>query len=322
MSVAAAAGEFVVAYGGAPPRHIDLTTAQLDRLARSWLDVQQTRKALAQRELPESVVKSFAKAEAQLSRELTKALRKHALWPWLSQFPGLGGAHTALIIGRIGDPRRYPGQRCLEGHYLPPLYTVGASCPIVAREGDSDSFDGDGTEVAGAGGIMPGSEEVVGCPGTMLPPRLGSGVRSLWHWAGLHVEADGCAPRKRKGIRVTYEPRVRASVMQPGGIAEQIVRLSVPHYVDVYRATKDRLTLRVDLSRESDAELGPQSFGAVDSRAENEPLVGRSLRPFEADRIARKVAAKAFLGDLLVEWKRLVASEFGAEIDPFVGGDQ
>lgn len=325
------------------------------------------------------------KAEQQLSGRLSRLLRQHPIWPWLSQFPGLGGAHTALVIGKIGDPRRFPGQRCSEGHYLPPLYAAGTPCPIAGACHGLELCVGDGAETIGAadtpGGIEhpggrseshPGTAEHVraidekaGCPGVMLPRRPGTGVRSVWHWAGLHCVDDGRAPRKRKGFRVTWDPRVRASVMQPGGIAEQIVRLNVPHYADIYREGKARLILRVAVaSHENDGSSGganpsgvaenpaeidgaagyPPNLRIAEHEVEIElppgdanPLraaegthaidvpVGHPLRPqrtadvvgeidrsrgrplrlFEADRIARKVAAKAFLGDLLIEWKRI-----------------
>ena len=310
---------------GAPARHIDQPTAELDRLARTWLDLQGTRKALAQRELPDEIVEGFATMEARVSVLLKRALRKHPLWPWLQQFPGLGGAHTALVIGRIGDPRRYPGQRCSEGHYLPPIYAVGSPCPVAEAEDESDDRRGDGADLAGVDDHPAESEGAVSCPGIMLEPRPHSGVRSLWHWAGLSVCADGRAPRKRKGVQGDWEPRVRSSVMQPGGIAEQIVRLSVPHYSDIYRATKARLMLRVaEILPEigpppGDASLGlagaapvnersngQTDLGAAASATEIDYRAGRPLKLHEADRIARKVAAKAFLGDLLTEWKALV----------------
>lgn len=306
---------------GPPPRHIDLQTALLDRYARSWLDLQQTRKAMAQRDMPDEIVAEFRRLEDRVSRLLQRTLRSHDLWPWLSQFPGLGGAHTALVIGRIGDPRRYPGQRCSEGHYLPPLYAVGDPCPVVGnqRENDAQNGDGqsfavgrvaeidalDGCESSGADDLAHALGRGLVCPGTMFEPRTTSGTRSLWHWCGLHVEDDGRAPRKRKGHKATWEPRVRASVMQPGGIAEQIVRLNVPHYADVYREAKERLVKRVESVRADERTNGSLNGGGVaEGSVGIDQDTGRPLRQFEADRIARKVAAKAFLGDLLAEWKR------------------
>lgn len=305
---AAAENTLAIDTATAPPRHIDFETAELDRLARAWIDLQQTRKALAQRELPEEIVAEFERLEGRVSAMLTRALRRHVLWPWLSQFPGLGGAHAALIIGRIGDPRRYPGQRCSAGHYLPPLYVVGSPCLIVA-DADVAIDHVDGDDDAGVDANVGEIDVSTVCPGVMREPRSGSGVRSLWHWAGLHVGGDGRAPRKRKGVKATWEPRARASVMQPGGIAEQIVRLSVPHYVDVYRAAKARLVERVEGRAESDRRDGALLLrAAAEIGAAIENCSGsRPLRPHEADRIARKIAAKAFLGDLLVEWKRLAA---------------
>jgi hypothetical protein len=296
----------------------------LDRLARTWLDLQGTRKALTQRELPDEIVEGFDKMEKRVSALLSKALRKHPLWPWLKQFPGLGGAHTALVIGRIGDPRRYPGQRCSEGHYLPPLYEIGSPCPVAEREREIERGRGDGADLAGAADAISEVGDDRGCPGIMLEPRPHSGVRSLWHWAGLYADENGRAPRKRKGVKGDWEPRARASVMQPGGIAEQIVRLRVPHYSEIYRATKARLLLRVAAPvAEVVGSIGDASLGLADERYEIALAPGqtglgaadtldgigiapgRPLKLYEADRIARKVAAKAFLGDLLTEWKAI-----------------
>lgn len=240
--------------------------------------------------------------------------------------------------GRIGDPRRFPGQRCSEGHYLPPLYPVGSPCPVVGLAIEIDEEDGDGAD-SGAETRHPRGESLGAqdsgaddpaaafdladvCPGTMLPPRTTTGVRSLWHRAGVHVEEDGRAPRKRKGVRCSWEPRVRASVMQPGGIAEQIVRLSVPHYSDIYREQKARLTERVESWHEIEEHLGTQNGRTSVGRSEIEIGRARPLRPFEADRIARKIAAKAFLADLLVEWKGLVASVARHESEARTGGHQ
>lgn len=201
---------------GAPSRYIDDATQMLGALAATWQDFQQTRKAMAQRGLGERLVESFTKVEEQVAAALTKELRGHELWPWLAQYPGLGGVHTARLIARIGDPRRFPGQRCSIGHHLPPGRAIASPCPITDREGD-------------------------GCPGVMEAPRSTTGTRALWHFTGLHVDDDGRLPMRRKGVRATWDPLARTSILQPGGIAEQIVRLRVPVYRDIYDAAKARL---------------------------------------------------------------------------------
>lgn len=228
-------------------------------LTATWEDIQKTRLAASQRGQDDlaSVLKS---QEDRYARQIKRELEKHAIWPWLSQFPGLGGVHTARLIGYIGDPRRFPGQRCDKGHYSAPLYMVGTVCPVTTIDGP--------------------------CEGVMLPPRPHTGTRSLWHWAGLMPGA-----RRKKGQRADFNPIVKTLVLMPGGLAEQIVRSRVPHYRDVYDATKDRL------NRE---------------RADG-------LRPFQIDAIARKVAAKKFVGDLLAEMKRVAAVE-KPESDSACGG--
>lgn len=277
------------AWNGPPARHIDVQTALLDKLARSWIDVQQLRVSLTLRELDDAVVASFERAETHLHRELTKTLRAHVLWPWLEQFPGLGGAHTALVIGRIGDPRRFPGQRCSEGHYLPPIYAVASPCPVADRRSESENPTGEDHGL-GADVVADGSEVLRGCVGVMDHPRPGTGVRSLWHWSGLHV-ADGQLPKRRKGVKCSWEPRVRTSVLMKYGIAYQIVNHRPQPYRDIYDAAKQRLT----------------EERRFDHSSENDTTAGSALPPFRIDKTARIIAAKAFLGDLLTEWKSLVA---------------
>ena len=311
---------------GAPSRYLDPQTQTLGYLAATWMDFQQLRKSMAQRELGDALIESAHKIEEQVGRELGKALRRHPLWPWLSQFPGLGGVHTARLIARIGDPRRFPGQQCGEGHTLVPGYAIGTPCPLDDREGN-------------------------GCPGDMLAPRTSTGTRSVWHYCGLHVTDDGRSPRKRKGIRCTWDPIARTAVLQPDGIADQIVRLRVPVYREVYDARKADLIARrggADVRGESDWAAGPadasaeidQSTGGATTDALDALLgfadaldvitegaeVAREidseagpLRPFQIDAIARKVAAKAFVGDLLREWKRIAGADAAIEIETTAG---
>jgi hypothetical protein len=352
---------------GQPARYADNVTAELDRHSRYWQRIQRERKATLQAgySLPcpacEELLANPGKAlprglehrkhcpyeqllgiERRQAALVSRLLRQHPLWPWLAQFPGLGGAHMGLLLGRMADPWRFPGQRCSEGHYLRPVYQAGEPCPVVEHEAEIDWAGGDWTSEDAGAAVGPRAIDFGGgCPGVMLPPRDGTGVRSLWHYAGLHVEPNGRAPRRAKGEQGSWNPRLRASVMQPGGIAEQIVRHGIEPYVGIYRATKDRLKDRIPEARlesevpsgdalrraavnrggidfrrgrpprldpsersgEIDDLAGREVQRATDPLSESDTASGRPLRPFEADRIARKVAAKALLADLLRAWK-------------------
>ncbi len=289
-------------------RFIDVETARLRMLSATWNDLQQTRKALAQRELDDDLVEGFLLLEERVSRRLSRALRKHPIWPWLSHFPGLGGAHVATLIGEIGDPRRFPGQPCSIGHFSPPLYAVGDPCPLIEWRRACEKLDGEGDLDSGAAGAEAGlaidPASGLRCPGIMLAPRPHTGTRSLWHYCGLHV-FDGRSPRKRKGARVSWNPRARTSVLQPDGIADQIVRQRVPHYREVYDQAKERLTKErgAVLGREIDKSHGSAitNGAGVERRREIDRTDG--LRPIQIEERARKIAAKRFLGDLLRAWK-------------------
>ena len=243
-------------------------------LCASWEDVQRTRLALAQRGM-DGPSGEMAKIELALGRRVQRELRRHAIWPWLEQYPGLRGVHVARLIALIGDPHRFPGQRCTAGHYMRSTMSMGNQCPTLGLDGP--------------------------CGGTMLPPRPGSGVRSLWHWAGLHV-VNGRSPRKAKGQRIDWSPVARTCVLMPGGIADQIVRSNVKPYVDTYRAEKVRLT---ETRAAGDAAIDIRSGPQEGMEAEVPGVIDEcpDLRPFQVDAIARKIAAKKFLGDLLMALK-------------------
>lgn len=258
-------------------------------LTATWEDIQKTRLAAAQRG-QDDLAAVLKTQEDRYGRLIRRELEKHPVWPWLSQFPGLGGVHTARLIGLIGDPRRFPGQRCDKGHYSAPLYAVGSVCPVTTIDGQ--------------------------CDGIMLPPRPHTGTRSLWHWAGL---APGA--RRKKGQRADFNPAIKTMFLMPGGIAEQIVRLRVPHYRDIYDATKERLNReRAAVSDVNQVPPGPLPTDSAEADARRENDTHDGLRPFQIDAIARKVAAKAFAADLLAEMKRVVADS-AIEDETSSGGD-
>lgn len=259
-------------------------TALLGALATTWRDVQQMRIAAEQRELGSlDIPAALLKIETALAEATKKELRHHPVYPWLEQFPGLRGVHVARLIVRIDDPRRFPGQLCSAGHHSPPDYPVGAACPVIDRDENA-------------------------CLGVMLPPRPGTGVRSLYKYLGLHV-VNGRSPRKTKGQRADWDPIGRTAVLMPSGIADAIVRNRVEPYRSIYDAAKARLTDErgAEPRLEIDGRRGP----ALIEGAEVVDVVafdtGPGLRPFQIDALARKIAAKRFIGDLLTEWKRLLA---------------
>jgi len=169
----------------------------------------------------------------------------------------------------------------------------GLRGPLVARLvsiiGDPRRFPGQ--PCSGGHVLVPGYDEgdrcpVTNyegerCPATMREPRSGKGIRPLWAYLGLHV-VDGRSPRRQKGRQITWHPLGRRLVLGPDGVADQIVRFSTPGYRELYDRTKARLGVE-----------RRDAAGHVDGP-----------RPIVLHNIARKVAAKAFVGDLLTEWKR------------------
>jgi len=254
----------------------DVTLAVVDRdgpsdlraLVEARMDLQRTRLGMVQRGLPETMTEPLRLVEERMDRAIRRDLETQPVWPWLSQYPGLGGFQVARLVAIIGDPHRFPARVCEAGHHH------SAVVPAAAPETSS----GCGVELA----------DGTRCVAPVGPVRPGTGTRSLWHYLGLHV-VDGRSPRATKGRRSDWSPAGRTAVLMPGGIADAIVRSRVPHYRDVYDATKARLTdTRAESVLVSDISSGARERTGADG-----------LRPFQIDAIARKVAAKAFVGDLL-----------------------
>lgn len=293
----------------------DPITIMLASLGASFEDVQRTRKSQVLRaiaaekngqayvaEQGQAIADALLKVEQRVSRELKKVIAKHPLYPWLSEYPGLAGPTTARLLGIIADPMRFPGRKCKAGHYLPETYG-GEACPVDGSHADEHIHGRTGADESLAGDSP---------PGPCLAPvhnRRGSGVRSLWHYLGLHA-VDGRSPRKTRGQRADWDPKGRTLVLQPDGIAAQIVKQRVPVYRDVYDETKARLQRERGVGRGAgdDHQDGP-TLSTVTEGAEcgsGGDEVDGLLRPIQIEGIARKVAAKKFVGDLLIEWKQRV----------------
>lgn len=255
----------------------------LVRLTAAWEDTQRTRLALDQRGIPSADMQVI---EDRFARQIQRELRAHPLWPWLSQYPGLGGVHTARLVALIGDPMRFPGRQCAAGHHHS---AVGGS-----RGGEEEC--GCGYELA----------DGTVCAAPIGELRPGTGTRSLWHYLGLHV-VNGKSPRRMKGTRVDWNPKGRTAVLMPGGIADQIVRQRVPKYRAIYDAAKDRLSRErvTEVPDESDWDLDHPLSEGPEAAVDHATGDRSGLRPFQIDAIARKIAAKAFVADLLAEWKGL-----------------
>jgi hypothetical protein len=310
---------------GEPAIATDGRTALLDDLqllSVSFRQLQRTRVALmnrvhaasrTERPIPEVILGAFAgmkTMEDQIARGLKRELRKHPLWPWLSEYPGLAGPLTARLIAIIADPWRFPGRVCARGHHLSAAYT-GELCPYVeVEDGGEEALEDDIASAAVLDGGETGekhaeTERRSACLAPIGPIRPGTGVASLWHYCGLHV-VDGRMPRPRRGVQADWHPQARVLLLGPNGLADQIIKHKAEPYYGFYVETKDRL-----LRERGDSSIGNDSATASLASGEGAdwtPAPDRvpgALSRIHAHRIARVVAVKRFLGDLLIEWKRV-----------------
>lgn len=224
--------------------------------------------------LSDDEVREVRRLEDRHNHKAKKALSEHPLGSWLDDLPGLAGATTAYIVGTIRDPWRFPGQKCEEGHYVRPIFGEGAPCPVE---------------------VVDASEDAVGqCGAPLLKPRDGTGVRSLWHYMGLFPGAE-----KQKGQQTTWNPELKGLCLAPDtGLAAQIVRQKPEPYRTTYDEEKDRLKKERGYNP-SDGEAVEADEGlGTEAGSEPPPLA-------KLDHIARVIAVKEFIGDLLMEWKEV-----------------
>lgn len=312
--------------GQAPPRFADDVTRSLNQIARSlddeiderkrrenrlghhlygsrkWTDDERAPLAVHPQVLRYMVNDrgQYVESVERLRRLLERELRRHVLWPWLAPLTGLAGSRTAKVIAEIGDPWRFPGQRCtgavddrgrLVRHYFRPVFEPGEPCPVAETRSEIEKPDGGGAAGDGRAEVSVEIEPPVGasCPGVMETPRTHTGVRSVWHYFGLMPGDDGRLVHRRRGIQCTYSPQRQSMVLGskngPDGMGNQIKMRRPQPYADVY-----------------DREKARKLAGEVETRPESEVTDG--LPRWRADRHGQILATKKFVGDLLVEWKR------------------
>lgn len=255
--------------------YIDAPTQVLHQYALWWRKVQKLRVGMEHpnSDVEDAVIALQHSVEIKLQGVLKKALQRHPLYNWLEQFAGLRGSMVGYLIGTIRDPHRFPGQLCAEGHHQRVRGGEGAPCLV-------DRCD-------------PDDQSVSQCDALLLAPRRGTGVAALHTYFGLGCGEDGRSQRKRKGVMANFHTQAKGFILGPRGVAQQIVIRRIEPYATIYDKAKDRLGTRVTGSGVGD---GTHIY-----------FPGGPLRVFQADAIARKIAAKAFLADLLIEWKRVGA---------------
>jgi len=300
------------------PEHLfsDPLTGELNRTAKNFAQVQKARKGMEQREQssprhkdktkrgnkPSFALLSVWAAEDALIKDMESTLKQHVLWGgFLENQSALHGMLTARVLGEIRHPHRFPGQKCdytgptgdLKGHTVPPMFSVGDICPMEFW--DKAPVDED------TGARLPA--KLVKCTGLMqegrarIDPRTGkpeTGVRSLFHFAGLIAGDDGRNigyHSLEEGQTRDWNSSLKTLLMMPKGIAEQIVNHKPePYYSEHARSYMCSLER---MARERKIDLSAQTKGG-----KTPPEVIRLKG------IARKIAAKLWVGDVLMEWKR------------------
>ncbi len=295
----------------------DQITGELNLVAKNFMQVQKLRKGMELREqsfprnpdkekrgnAPSTTLLSVWDAEDIVSNAMQAKLETHVLWEdFLETHKGLHGTLAARVLGEIRHPHRFPGQRCdykgpkgsFNGHTVPPLFSVGDTCPMEFWEKAEKDAE--------TGAWLPSKTSP--CPGRMLAPRARidprtsqpeTGVRSLFHFAGLIAGPDGRNigyHSLEDGQTRDWNSSLKTLLMMPKGLAEQIVNHKPePYYSEhpdrSYLAALNRLLVRDGVGLDDKTKSGKTQPGVITVK-----------------RLARKIAVKLWVGDVLMEWKR------------------
>jgi len=255
------------------------------------------------------------------AKYLERELKAHVLYPWLKSHRGCPkSVHTARVISMIGDPLRFPGRQCEKcGGYL------ASDHEGVCNQRVKETTAVNRAEVEHGAGSLPFRSEPnpaaeiieaeienmrdgwVLCGGTVGAPRLGTGTRALWHYFGLHV-VEGKRPRHQRGQQSDWKDEGYTALLQPDGIADMVIRQKCEPWYGVYVATKERICKERGVEQNAESERSGDAELGTDQALENESPHGPKFTRMHAHKIGRVVLAKAFVGDLLAEWKRLVSA--------------
>lgn len=279
--------------------------------------------------------------EIEVGQWLVRELSLQPIWPWLVEHHYPRGVYVARLVALIRDPRRFPGQPCSapRRHYSPPLYAVGSPCPVLIREKNKDGKKVENP--CGASLLAPRPHTGVASLHHYLglhvvdghSPRRKSGQKADWStigkticlgdrgiadqivlhrglhqpkskkpcrlgedcpmWQlGLIYDANYARLVAERGIEAVGEHDGADDPAQTEG-AEAVVETEFP-CGSLRSITRGR---RADVTTESDSTRCVYDHG---------PGL-KPLKPHEIDAIARKIAVKAFVADLLTEMKRLAA---------------
>jgi hypothetical protein len=208
--------------------------------------------------------------------ELKRALRKHPLGGWVRDTVGVGEKQGARLLAAIG----WPGDRAMVSQ----LWSYAGYG--VVHPGDRNGYDTQDDLVAGGAHPVNDAHDRHATPAT--PDHSTSDTQQ-----GCVGERYGWAPRRRRGVRSSWNPAAR---MRAYLVAESCIK----HRSSPYRAVYDdgRAKYADAVHRFPCVRCGPSGSPAP---------VGSPLNDGHKHARALRLVAKAVLRDLWVEAKRIDA---------------
>jgi hypothetical protein len=158
-----------------------------------------------------ALVDALAAADHQATLNLQRMMRRHPLWPWAEERPGIGAKQFARLLASIGDPYMRPEMTRKDGD----AETIEPSRPRMVSE--LWAFAGlhvtktpvSGHEDADGNGGAPGhasSEAQTTFAG--VAPKRTRGQRSNWSGAAkmrVFLIAESCIKQAKSPYRPVYE---------------------------------------------------------------------------------------------------------------------
>jgi hypothetical protein len=287
-------------------------TEALSIHAITTLRYQQFRVAMHNRGTDLGLVQGLQALEDQSNTNLTKALRMHPLYPWLQRFPGMAGAKVAALVGILADPRRFVGP---DGKWTRRVWSylgfrVDDGKMPRRKKGEQSNWNTKARTLC----LMPGgiAEQVV---------RLGAAREEKWTAPKKGSKAKPVlrAGQEATPYRLLYEETKARLIRERGYRAGRVCEIEETPGPDD-EGTGTELGSSEGMSPTnggagagehigSDRAAGPSptKFVLPEGRPDADPATLPYL--IHLDKIARTVAVKAFVADMVREWLRLVGAE-------------
>jgi hypothetical protein len=213
----------------------------------------------------EAVHQKLVEVEEFIDGRIADHLKVHPAYPWFSRVKGIGLENIGKIIGLVRvEPEDYLKCNECKGEVPANLYKPDDLCPTCKT-------------------------------GHLKEPPWADTISSLWMFAGLGVDKDGKAPKRKAGEKLGYNSQLRSMCWRVGS---SLLKAKGKFY-EYYLSQKDRLTIRL---RNEGIKIVPATqLPKVDGKKQED---AEHISEGHVHNMALRKMIKLFTACLWLEWRK------------------